>query len=70
MIQLPGPGDTKACPVCRSLACTCGEPEEPAKRDPLFEIERLQALVQDYTDRCPCVPYHPCDLCKRASEVL
>ena len=27
MKQIPGPGDTKACPACGLLKCICGEPE-------------------------------------------
>jgi len=34
------------------------------------ENEAMKDLLQKYSDRCPCRPGSPCDLCDEASAYL
>jgi hypothetical protein len=56
MKQLPGPGDTNACPGCGLLRCTCGN-AKPMKESeiPTLELELAYAVetFEDENDRKP-----------------
>lgn len=53
MKQLPGPGDTNACPECRSLNCTCGTAEPSPVPDFNLELSYAIEKFEDENDRQP-----------------